>query len=62
MRLHSRAVILRSGSDTFLVFNGQMSAYQFAAGMFEEEITREVFPQTLLKFAMAFSNVDFDDT
>lgn len=39
-----------------------MSAYQFAAGMFEEEITREAFPGELLKFAMAFSNVDFDDT
>jgi len=39
----------------------QMSCYQFAAGMFEEEITGEQFPMALLNLAMAFSNVDFDD-
>lgn len=49
----------KNWSHTFCI---QMSAYQFAAGMFEEEITREAFPGELLKFAMAFSNVDFDDT
>ena len=38
-----------------------MSAYQFAAGMFEEEITREQFPTVLLNLAMAFSNIDMND-
>ncbi len=39
----------------------QMSCYQFAAGMFEEEITGETFPTALLNLAMAFSNIDYDD-
>ena len=38
-----------------------MSCYQFAAGMFEEEIIGEKFPGILLEMSMAFSNIDMDD-